>query len=277
MYNVKTMQQAKDAGQKIVMLTVYDFLSAQMAQAGGINYLLVGDSLGMVCLGYESTVSVTMADMLHHLKAVKRGTKDGFIVADMPFMSYYSSKTALSNAALLMSEGGAQAVKLEGGSIFAPTVRDLVNNGVPVMGHLGLTPQSVNVLGGYKTQATDTKSALRLMQDAITLQEAGAFALVLEMIPAELAELVSKKLRIPTIGIGAGPHCDGQVQVFGDLAGLFTAFQPLHTHRYASAFTDIKTGIEKYVSEVQNHLFPALSNYQTLNPQVLVEINDASF
>ena len=269
------MQEAKEEGHKIVMLTAYDCPSAQMAESAGIAYLLVGDSLGMVCLGYESTVSVTMSDMLHHLKAVKRGVKEALIIADMPFMSYSTPKKALKNAALLMQEGGAQAVKLEGGTQVHETVQALVANGVPVMGHLGLTPQSVNILGGYQTQATNAQTAKHLLKDALALQQAGAFAVVLEMVPAELAQMVSCQLHIPVIGIGAGPYCDGQVQVFHDLAGLFSAFLPKHAKRYTTAFKNIKDGICCYIQEVQNGTFPSENNFKHMPETVLQELSNA--
>ena len=274
MYNLKTMQQQKQEGQKIVLLTAYDYPSAQMAVAGGVHYLLVGDSLGMVCLGYESTVSVTMEDMIRHTQAVKRGAQDAFIVADLPFMSYATVVDALKNGGRLLQEGGAGAVKLEGGADFAPQIKALINSGVPVMGHLGLTPQSVNIFGGYKTQATDQKAALKLLADAKALQEVGVFAIVLEMVPAQIAELVTKELNIPTIGIGAGNECDGQVQVFHDIAGLFTDFTPRHAKKYFDAGLSIQQAIVSYVKEVQDGSFPHPSNAHYIDNELLEQIKD---
>ena len=274
MYNLKTMQQQKQQSQKIVMLTAYDYPTAQMAVTGGVHYLLVGDSLGMVCLGYDSTISVTMEDMISHAKAVKRGAKDACVIADLPFMSYATVDDALKNGGRLLQEGQASAVKLEGGADFAPQIKALINNGVPVMGHLGLTPQSVNIFGGYKTQATDKKAALKLLADAKTLQEAGVFAIVLEMVPAQIAELVTKELDIPTIGIGAGNGCDGQVQVFHDMSGIFTDFTPRHTKKYADIYSIAKNAVIKYVKEVQNGSFPSQTNTCYIDNDLLEQIKD---
>jgi len=274
MYNLKTMQQQKQQGQKIVLLTAYDYPTAQMAVAGGVHYLLVGDSLGMVCLGYESTVFVTMEDMISHVKAVKRGAKDAFIIADLPFMSYATVADAIKNSGRLLQEGGAAAVKLEGGADFTSQIKALINNGVPVMGHLGLTPQSVNVFGGYKTQVADKKTALKLLADAQALQEAGVFAIVLEMVPAQIAELVTKELNIPTIGIGAGNRCDGQVQVFHDISGLFTDFTPRHAKKYVDACLLIQQAISDYVKEVQEDSFPSPSNARCIDNELLEQIKN---
>src|SRR5437763_2040432 len=226
---VNDIQQKKERGEKIVMLTAYDYPSAQLAEEAGVEMLLVGDSLGMVVLGYDSTLPVTMEDMLHHTKAVVRGSERAFVVGDMPFMSYQASvEDALRNAGRFLQEAGAQAVKLEGGVHMAETIRRLVAIGIPVVGHIGLTPQSINQLGGYKVQGRTEAAAERVLNDAIAVEEAGAFSIVLEEIPAPLAGLISKRLRIPTIGIGAGAECDGQVQVWHDALAYRTQFVPRH-------------------------------------------------
>jgi 3-methyl-2-oxobutanoate hydroxymethyltransferase len=252
--DVKAM---KKRGEKIVMITAYDYPSAKLVEAAEVPLILVGDSLGMVVLGYDSTVPVTMDEMLHHVKAVVRGTQRAHVVADMPFMSYQASPAdALRNAGRLLKEGGAQSVKLEGGAHVAETVRMMVNAGIPVMGHLGLTPQSVNQLGGYKVQGKTPAAAVRLLNDAIALQEAGAYAIVLETIPMRIGEILTEKLEVPTIGIGAGPGCDGQVQVFHDILGLYTDFLPKHAKRYATVGETIIESVRRYREEVQQGLFP---------------------
>src|SRR3972149_506823 len=222
---VEDIRSMKARGEKIVMLPAYDFPSARLAEEAGVDVILVGDSLGMVVLGYDSTLPVTMADMIHHARAVVRGSERAMVVGDMPFMSYQASiDEAMRNAGRFLQEAGCQAVKLEGGVPMAETVRRLVQIGIPVVGHIGLTPQSVNQLSGFKVQGRTPEAAERLMEDAIALEQAGAFAIVLETIPAPLAELVSRRLRIPTIGIGAGAGCDGQVQVWHDLLSYATTF-----------------------------------------------------
>jgi len=243
--------------EKIVMLTAYDYPSARLVEAAGVPLILVGDSLGMVVLGYDSTIPVTMDEMLHHVKAVVRGTTRAHIVADMPFMSYQAGPAeALPNAGRMLKEGGAQSVKLEGGIRIAETVRALVESGIPVMGHLGLTPQSVNQLGGYRVQGKTPAAAVRLLNDAVALQEAGAYAVVLESVPVPVAQAITEKIDVPTIGIGAGPACDGQVQVFHDLLGLFTAFVPKHAKRYAEAGQAITEAVCAYVDDVRAGRFP---------------------
>ena len=219
--SVLNVAEMKARGEKIPMITAYDYTTAQMADRAGIPLVLVGDSLGMVVLGYDSTIPVTMEDMLHLVKAVARGVKESMIVADRPFMSYQiDEKQALTNAGRLVQEGGAQSVKLEGGGKTAPTVARIVDAGIPVMGHIGLTPQSVHALGGYRVQGRKRHEAARLLKDAQALEEAGAFALVLEVVPSPLARLISQRLKIPTIGIGAGPDCDGQVPGSARHAGV---------------------------------------------------------
>ena len=257
--DIKTMKQASE---KIVMLTAYDFPSARIADAAGVDMILVGDSLGMVVLGYDSTVSVTIDDMLHHSRAVARGSEKALIVTDLPFMTYQTSiEDAMRNAGRLLQEGGVQAVKLEGGVHMAETVRRLTQIGIPVVGHIGLTPQSVNQLSGYKVQGRTPEAAERLVEDAVALQQAGAFAVVLETIPAQLAEVISQRLRIPTIGIGAGAGCDGQVQVWHDLLTYSTGgpdgYMPRHVKRYANAGEVMKAAIEQYAAEVRDGSFPS--------------------
>ena len=255
--SITQLKAMKRRGERIAMLTAYDYPSARLVEEAGVPIILVGDTLGMVVLGYDTTVPVTMEEILHHLKAVVRGTRKAHVVADMPFMSYQAEpQDALRNAGRMLKEGGAQSVKLEGGERMAETVRFLVSSGIPVMGHLGLTPQSVNQFGGYKVQGKTQASAQRLINDALALEQAGAYAMVLETIPVQLAKVITEKVGIPTIGIGAGPHCDGQVQVFHDMLGLFTEFFPKHAKRYAEVGDVIKGAVQDYVSEVQDGAFP---------------------
>jgi len=239
------------------MLTVYDYTSAMIVEAAGIPLLLVGDSLGQVILGYDTTLPVTMADMIHHIKSVSRGTNKAHIVGDMPFMSYQTDmSTAVRNAGRLLQEGGAQSVKLEGGQHLCDTVRHIVQAGIPVMGHIGLTPQSVNQLGGYKVQGKSHEAAAGLVKDSLSLEEAGVYAIVLESVPAPLAELITEKVSVPTIGIGAGVKCDGQVLVFHDLLGIFSHFVPKHARRYAELGEEIRAAVARYASDVQTSNFP---------------------
>lgn len=255
--NIGELKDMKHQGKKIPMLTAYDYLTARLLDQAGIPLILVGDSLGMVVLGYESTIPVTMDEMIHHTKAVVRGTSKALIVGDMPFMTYHTDMSdALRNAACFIQQGGAQAVKLEGGQSVAETVRRIVSCGIPVMGHIGLTPQSIGQLGGYKVQGKTTEAARQLLQDAIALDEAGAFAVVLECVPAPLSQLITGKVGIPTIGIGAGVGCDGQVQVISDLLGLFTDFVPKHAKQYVKLSDSIKTAVSTYAEEVEAGTFP---------------------
>ena len=250
------------------MVTAYDLASAQAAERAGIPLVLVGDSLGQVVLGFDSTVPVTMDDMVRHTAAVVRGAPGPLIVADLPFLSYQvSEETALRNAARLLQEGGAQAVKLEGGTVVAPTVRRLVDAGVAVMGHIGFTPQSVHRIGGYRVQGRSEEGAARLMDDALAIQDAGAFAIVLELVPAEVAGEITQKLRIPTIGIGAGPLCDGQVQVFHDLLGLLPGFRPRHAGRYADLAGVIDDALGRYAEDVQAGTFPTAAESTYLSDE----------
>lgn len=270
-----TLRDMKAAGDPIVMVTAYDTPSARLAEEAGVDAILVGDSLGMTVLGYDSTLPVTLDDMLRHTAAVARGTSRALVIADMPFLTFQvSPKEAVRNAGRFLAEAGATAVKLEGGVSIAPTVERLVAAGIPVMGHVGLTPQSVNVFGGYKVQGRETDSAIALVQDALALEAAGAFAVVLELVPAELAAMVSEELSIPTIGIGAGGGCDGQVQVFHDLLGLGT-FVPKHAKRYAEVGDAIRSAIGAYAADVRSGAFPAEENLTHLDADVVGELETA--
>ncbi len=256
--SLNTLRQKKARKEAISMLTAYDFFTAQAVDQTGIDIILVGDSLGMVVLGYENTLPVTMEDMLHHAKAVARGTQYALLVGDMPFMSYQvSTGEAVRNAGRFLQEAGMDAVKLEGGRERVEAIRAITQAGIPVMGHLGLTPQSVNQFGGFRPQARQSGPAQRLLEDALILQDAGCFSLVLESIPAQLAGLVSQKLDIPTIGIGAGPVCDGQVLVIHDLLGLFDRFTPRFAKPYAQVYKTMQQAILAYKEEVEQGIFPA--------------------
>lgn len=248
----------KKNGEKISMLTAYDASLAALIDTTGVDMILVGDSLGNVLLGYDSTIPVTMDDMLHHCKAVRRGTQKALLVGDMPFMSYQVSETeAISNGGRFLKEAGCDAVKLEGGTEVCDTVKALVKAGISVMGHIGLTPQTASQLGGYKVQGKDTESARSLLQSANDLEIAGAFSIVLECIPAQLSELITKSISIPTIGIGAGVHCDGQVLVTHDMVGMFDKFIPSFVRQYANLAPQIKKAVASYCDEVKNGTFPS--------------------
>ena len=268
--SVQEIQAMKGRGERIPMVTAYDYTTAQMVDAAEIPLVLVGDSLGMVVLGYDTTVPVTVDDILHHARAVVRGTKRALIVGDLPFMSYTSPEQALHNAARIMQEAGCQAVKLEGGAAVAPVVERLTANGVAVMGHLGYTPQSVNTIG-QRVQGRSVEAARRLVEDALALQQAGAFAVVLEVIPAPLAQAVTERLRIPTIGIGAGAGCDGQVQVIHDILGLYTDFVPRHTKRYRSLADEMRAALGEYAAEVRDGAFPTAANSSKMDEATLRE------
>jgi 3-methyl-2-oxobutanoate hydroxymethyltransferase len=248
----------KQGGQRITMLTAYDYATALALDQAGIDSILVGDSLGMVVLGYENTLPVTMEDMLHHCKAVSRGARRAFLVGDMPFMSYQVSVgKAVENAGRFLQEAGMDAVKLEGGRERLDAVRAIISTGIPVMGHLGLTPQSVHQLGGFRPQGKSALAGKRLLEDALLLQEAGCFGIVLESVPARLAELISKRLQIPTIGIGAGAACDGQVLVTHDLLGLFDRFTPKFVKKYTDLRRETLQAFSTYIDEVNRGIFPA--------------------
>ena len=264
------IKEMKQKGEKIPMLTAYDYATARLIDEVGVPLILVGDSLGMVVLGYESTIPVTMEEMLHHTRAVVKGTKRALVVGDMPFMTYHAKiSDALYNAGRFLQEGGAQAVKLEGGEPMAEAVHRVVECGIPVMGHIGLTPQSVHQLGGFKVQGKSPEAAMRLIKDAQALEEAGVFSIVLESIPTPLAKIITQKVSVPTIGIGAGPWCDGQVQVISDLLGLFTDFVPKHAKQYAKLFDTIKKATADYISEVQNGTFPTEKESHAMDESLL--------
>ncbi|MGD0620936.1 MAG: 3-methyl-2-oxobutanoate hydroxymethyltransferase [Thermacetogeniaceae bacterium] len=253
-----TLMEMKARGEKMTMLTAYDYPTAVLLDEAGIDMLLVGDSVGNVVLGYEDTLPVTMDEMIHHTRAVARGTRRAMVVGDMPFLSYQASlPEAILNAGRFLKEGGAQAVKLEGGSERASVVRALVETGIPVMGHLGLTPQSVHQLGGFRVQGRDEAAARRLLDSALVLEEAGVFALVLEAVPAALAAQVTSRLQVPTIGIGAGPDCDGQVLVVHDMLGLSARRVPKFVRQYASLGDIVKEAVRAYQADVKDGSFPA--------------------
>ncbi len=248
----------KEQGQRIVALTAYDFLFAKILEEAGVDIILIGDSLGQVVLGYESTIPVTLDEMIHHASAVRRGAPDTFLVVDMPFLTYQvSSEEALRNAGRAMKETGVEAVKVEGGDAeTCRTVNRMVNAGIPVMGHVGLTPQSVHALGGYRVQGRGKDDADRILSEGVALQEAGCFAVVLELVPADLAREVTGTLTIPTIGIGAGPDCDGQVLVLYDALGMNPGFQPRFLKRFAELGESARTGVDAYIREVRDGRFP---------------------
>jgi 3-methyl-2-oxobutanoate hydroxymethyltransferase len=243
-------------GARLAMLTAYDYPTAKLVAEAGVDLILVGDSLGMVVLGYDSTVPVTVEEMVHHTKATRRGAPEAFVVADLPFLSYGTPEQALTAASRLMKDAGADSVKLEGGAEMAPIVEALVRAGVPVLGHVGLTPQTASALGGYKLQGKDEANARRILDGAIALERAGCWGVVLELVPAPLARLITERIGIPTIGIGAGPHCDGQVLVFHDLVGLFSGFTPTFVKRYTEAGTAIRDAVASYAAEVRDGRFP---------------------
>ncbi len=270
---INQVREMKQKGEKITMLTAYDYATAKIVDEAGIPLILVGDSLGMVVLGYESTIPVTIEEMLHHTRAVVRGTKQAMIIGDMPFMTYHVSvEDALYNAGRFIQEGSAQAVKIEGGVTVAEKIRRIVECGIPLMGHIGLTPQSINQLGGYKVQGKTPEAAIRLIEDAKALEEAGAFAIVLETVPAQLAALITRSVSIPTIGIGAGIGCDGQVQVINDILGSFTDFIPKHAKQYAKLTDIIRNAVTEYHNEVKAGSFPTEKQSFFMDESVLAEL-----
>jgi 3-methyl-2-oxobutanoate hydroxymethyltransferase len=270
---IQHLKEMKQKGEKFAMLTAYDYLIAKIIDEAGIPLILVGDSLGNVVLGYETTIPVTMADMLHHTKAVTRAAKSALVVGDMPFMTYQISvDEALRNAASFLQEGGAQTVKLEGGVAVAETVKRIVDAGIPVMGHIGLTPQYINQLGGRRIQGKTSEAAKKLIDDAVALEQAGAFAVVLETVPAPLAAFITQKLSIPTIGIGAGLDCDGQVQVVHDVLGLTSGFVPKHAKQYVKLAELIKSAVTEYQNEVKGKAFPTEKESFPLDESVLSEL-----
>ncbi len=272
---VVDLLEKKRQGAKLAMLTAYDYPTALIVDRAGVDLVLVGDSLGMVVLGYETTLPVTVDDMVHHARAVMRGCRRALVVVDMPFLSYHAgTDRAVLNAGRIIQESGAQAVKVEGGAEVTPVIRALRVAGIPVMGHLGLTPQSVHALGGYRVQGQDLPSARRLLEDAARLEAAGAFAVVLEAVPAELAVMVTARLSIPTIGIGAGPGCDGQVLVTHDLLGLFDRFTPKFVRRYAELGALAEAAARTFVSDVASGAFPAAEHAHRLAPAVLAQLRE---
>jgi len=270
---VVTFQQAKEKGEKLTMLTAYDYSTAKLEDEAGVNSILVGDSLGNVVLGYEDTISVTMEDMIHHGAAVARGAKNALVIIDMPFMSYQTSVyDAVVNAGRLMKEGRADAVKLEGGVEVCPQIRAIVDAGIPVCAHVGLTPQSINAFGGFKVQGKSEAAAKKVLEDAKAIEKAGAFAVVLEGIPKKLGDLISRELRIPTIGIGAGNGCDGQVLVYQDLLGMFSDFTPKFVKRYAELGEIMKDAFRSYIKEVGSGAFPSEEHEYKIDDDIIEKL-----
>lgn len=270
---VLTMQKQKEQGEKISMLTAYDYSTAKLMDQAGINSLLVGDSLGMVMLGYEDTLSVTMEDMIHHSRAVANGAQNALVVTDLPFMSYHISiPEAVANAGRLIKEGHSAAVKLEGGEAFSETIQAITRASIPVMGHIGLTPQSIHAFGGFKVQGKTIEAAQKILQDALAVEKAGAFAIVLEAIPADLAALITKKLTIPTIGIGAGNQTDGQVLVYQDMLGMYGEMQPKFVKRYADLGAEMNSAIQHYKTEIQQEQFPAAEHTFSIAPEIIAAL-----
>lgn len=270
---VTTFQKAKQEGKRLSMLTAYDYSTAKLMDESGIHGILVGDSLGNVVLGYEDTISVTMEDMIHHGAAVARGAKNALVVIDMPFMSYQTSVyDALVNAGRLMKEGRGGAVKLEGGAEVAPQIKAITQAGIPVMAHLGLTPQSINAFGGFKVQGKTEAAAKKLLEDAKIIEEAGAFAVVLECVPAKLAAMVTAELSIPTIGIGAGKGCDGQILVYQDMLAMYSDFTPKFVKHYANIGELMKSAFAAYRQEIEEGVFPGPEHEFAISDEVLKKL-----
>ena len=273
---IRDIRLMKRRGERIPMLTAYDYTSARLVEAAGVPVILVGDSLGQWLLGYETTLPVTMDEMVHHVKAVVRATEKAHVVADMPFMSYQADiADAVRNAGRMLQEGGAQSVKLEGGASVAPIVRKLVEAGIPVMGHVGFTPQSYNQLGGYVVQGKLPREAAALLDDAAALEEAGCHSMVVEMVPAQLAALMTDRLSVPTIGIGSGVHCDGQVQVFHDMLGLAGDFAPRHARMYTDLGETIRDAVSAYAADVRAASFPSDEESHQMKPEALEKLEAA--
>jgi 3-methyl-2-oxobutanoate hydroxymethyltransferase len=267
---IHSLKRAKAEGRRISMLTAYDYTTACLLEEAGVDCILVGDSLGMVMLGYDNTLRVTMDDMIHHTKAVARGTNHGLLIGDMPFLSYHvSTEEAVRNAGRFVQQGGAQAIKLEGGPAIMDKARAIIKAQIPVLGHLGLTPQSVNIFGGFKRQGQEIEAARQMIDDALLLQDAGVFGIVLECVPDGLAKVITEKLEIPTIGIGAGVHCDGQVLVIHDLLGMFRQMRPKFVKTYATGGDTLVTAVKHYIEEVQNGTFPADEHSFAMDQSVL--------
>ena len=272
---VSTLKEMKQKGDKITMLTCYDYSMAKLMDSAGINTLLVGDSLGMTILGYEDTLSVTMEDMIHHTAAVARGAKDALVIGDMPFMSYQVSvEEAVRNAGRLMKEGRAGMVKLEGGVSVCPQIEAIVKASIPVCAHLGLTPQSINMFGGFKVQGKSAEAAKQILEDAKRIEAAGASMVVLEGIPTKLAQIITQTLSIPTIGIGAGQFCDGQVLVYQDMLGMFSDFKPKFVKVFANTGEFMKNAFADYINEVKLGTFPAEENSYKVDDSIFDSINE---
>ncbi|MFC2077616.1 3-methyl-2-oxobutanoate hydroxymethyltransferase [Candidatus Bipolaricaulota bacterium] len=264
------IRKKKEKGERFAAITAYDVVTARLVDEARIPLILVGDSLGMVVLGYDSTIPVTLDDIIHHTRAVVRGNQNALIVADLPFMTYHKSpEQALESAGRCLQEGGAQAVKLEGGRTIAPTVARITGAGIPAMGHLGLTPQSIHQLGGFKAQGKDVARARELLDDALALQEAGAFAIVLECVPAELSKLITERLTIPTVGIGAGPHCDAEIQVIADTLGWFSDFVPKHARQFAKLAVEAAVALKDYAAAVKAGSFPTAKESVSVSEDVI--------
>lgn len=269
-FNISSFKKAKDEKNLITMLTAYDYSMAKIVDEAGIDVILVGDSLGMVVQGYDSTLEVTLDDMIYHTKAVSRGVKSAMVIADMPFLTYHISiEDTIKNAGRLIQEGKAEAVKVEGGTEIIDKVKGLISAKIPVMGHIGLTPQSVNIFGGFKVQGKVENEAKKIINDAIALEEAGIFSIVLEGIPEKLAKIISDKVSIPTIGIGAGVHCDGQVLVINDMLGMYSDFTPKFVKKYANINIDIEKAIKGYIKDVKNKEFPSKEHIFTIDDSVV--------
>ncbi|MCI8521030.1 MAG: 3-methyl-2-oxobutanoate hydroxymethyltransferase [Clostridia bacterium] len=272
---ISLFKNAKQNNEKITMLTAYDYSTARLEEESGVDAILVGDSLGMVVLGYENTLSVTMEDMIHHSAAVARGAKNTFVVTDLPFMSYQTSVyDAVKNAGRLVKEGLADAVKLEGGVKFAEHIRAISDASIPVMGHIGMTPQSVNAFGGFKVQGKSIEDAKRVIADAKAVEEAGAFAVVMECVPSALTAYISKLLTIPVIGIGAGADCDGQVLVYQDMLGMYSDFTPKFAKKFAEAGEVMKNGFKSYFEEVKSGVFPSAEHAFKIDEEVMKKITE---
>lgn len=272
--SVLTFRNAKAEGKKLTMLTAYDYSMGKIIDESGINGILIGDSLGMVIKGEDDTLSVTVDEIIYHTKAVKKGAKNALIVSDMPFLSYHvSTEQAVLNAGRMIKEGGANAIKLEGGAHVVKQVKAIVDAQIPVMGHLGLTPQSINAFGGFKVQGKSEEAVKQLIEDAIALEQAGAFAIVLEGIPAKVAELITKAVSVPTIGIGAGKECDGQILVYQDMLGMFDNFVPKFVKQYANVGAIMKDAIQTYISEVQIGAFPETKHTFKIDNELLKKLD----
>ena len=270
---VTTFQAMKDKGEKISMLTAYDYSTAKLEDAAGINGILVGDSLGNVVLGYDTTIPVTVEDMIHHGAAVARGAKNSLVVVDMPFLSYQTSVyDAVVNAGKIMKETQCDCVKLEGGKSVCPQIKAITDASIPVMAHLGLTPQSVNAFGGFKVQGKDKEAAKKLIDEALAIEKAGAFAVVLECVPAKLAAIISEKLSIPTIGIGAGVNCDGQILVYQDMLGVFSDFTPKFVKKYENLGEKMNIAFRKYIEEIKDGVFPAEEHSFKISDEVIEKL-----